>query len=160
MEPIVAGAAVVVAAVGGLVAGFVARGLWASQTVRAAQDKAGRIIAEARTQQKDLILEAKDEKLRLGREAEEEARAKRAELGGLERRLLSRDEQLDQRADLLEEKARKINDREREVEKQRDDLSRLNQERVFFDPRQQARVISPRKPGSLTHAAVFLQDGA
>jgi ribonuclease Y len=123
-------ATIIVVAVVGVAVGFVARGLLASQTLKSAQDKAARIVAEARTQQKDLILEAKDEKLRLGREAEEEARAKRGELQGLERRLLNRDEQLDQRADLLEEKARKINDREREVEHARDELGRLNQERI------------------------------
>ncbi len=130
MEPIVvAGAAIIAAAVGAAV-GFVARGILASQTIKSAQDKAARIVAEARTQQKDMILEAKDEKLRLGREAEQEARAKRSELQNLERRLLSRDEQLDQRADLLEEKSRKINDRERDLEHERDELARLNAERV------------------------------
>jgi ribonuclease Y len=126
---VVAGAAVIAAAVG-VAAGFVARGIWATQTLKSAQDKAARIVAEARTQQKELILEAKDEKLRLQREAEEEARAKRSELQNLERRLLSRDEQLDQRADLLEEKSRKINDRERDLEHEREELGRLSQERV------------------------------
>jgi ribonuclease Y len=130
MDPIVALVAVLVAGVVGAAVGFVARGALSNQTLKAAQDKAARIVAEARTQQKDMILEAKDEKLRLQREAEEEARAKRTELQGLERRLLARDEQLDQRADLLEEKSRKISDREREVEVQRDELGRLNQERV------------------------------
>jgi ribonuclease Y len=129
MELAVAAAAVV-AAVVGIAVGFVARGMWSSQTVKSAQDKAGRIVAEARTQQKDMILEAKDEKLRLQREAEEEARAKRTELQNLERRLLARDEQLDQRADLLEEKSRKINDRERDLEKERDELARLTQEQI------------------------------
>ena len=126
---VVAGAAVIAAAVG-VAAGFIARGVWASQTVKSAQDKAARIVAEARTQQKDLILEAKDEKLRLQREAEDEARAKRGELQGLERRLLSRDDQLDKRADLLEEKNNKINERERDLEHERDALVRLTQERV------------------------------
>ena len=130
MEPIVvAGAAVIAAAVGAAV-GFAARGILASQTIKSAQDKAARIVAEARTQQKDMILEAKDEKLRLGREAEQEARTKRGELQNLERRLLSRDEQLDQRADMLEEKSRKINDRERDLEHERDELGRLSAERV------------------------------
>jgi ribonuclease Y len=130
MEPfVVAGAAVVAAAVG-VIVGFFARGIWATQTVKAAQEKAGRIVAEARAQQKDMILEAKDEKLRLQREAEEEARAKRAELAVLERRLLTRDEQLDQRADLLEQKGQKIVDRERDIERQREELGRLNQERI------------------------------
>ena len=129
MDVVAVGAALV-AAVIGVVVGLFARGMWASQTLKSAQDKAARIVAEARAQQKDMILEAKDEKLRGQREAEEEARQKRAELGNLERRLLSRDEQLDQRADLLEEKSRKINDREREIEHQREDLGRLGQERI------------------------------
>jgi ribonuclease Y len=129
MEPIVVVAALV-AAVIGVAVGFVARGVLASQTIKAAQDKAARIVAEARAQQKDMILEAKDEKLRQQREAEDEARQKRTELQNLERRLLSRDEQLDQRADLLEEKSRKINDRERDLEKERESLTRLNQERI------------------------------
>ena len=130
MEWVAVAVTALIAVVVGIAVGFLVRGVWASQTVKAAQDKAGRIVAEARAQQKDLILEAKDEKLRLQREAEEEARAKRSEFQGLERRLLNRDEQLDQRADLLEEKARKINDRDREVEHQREELGRLNQERV------------------------------
>ena len=129
MEPIVLIAAVV-AAVIGVAVGFVVRGVVASQTIKAAQDKAARIVAEARTQQKDMILEAKDEKLRQQREAEEEARQRRTELQNLERRLLSRDEQLDQRADMLEEKSRKINDRERDLEHERESLAKLNQERV------------------------------
>lgn len=130
MEWVAVAAIAAIVGVLGVAVGFVVRGVVADQTVKAAQDKAGRIVAEARAQQKDMILEAKDEKLRLQREAEEEARAKRSELQGLERRLLARDEQLDQRADLLEEKARKIGDREREVEHQRDELGRLSQQRV------------------------------
>jgi ribonuclease Y len=130
MDLILAVAIAVVGVVVGVAVGFIARGTLSNQTLKAAQDKAARIVAEARAQQKDMILEAKDEKLRLQREAEDEARIKRTELQNLERRLLARDEQLDQRADLLEEKSRKITDREREVEHQRDELGRLNLERV------------------------------
>jgi ribonuclease Y len=130
MDPIVAIVAILAAGVVGVVVGFVIRGVLANQSIKSAQDKAARIVAEARAQQKDMILEAKDEKLRLQREAEDEARQKRGELNNLERRLLSRDEQLDQRADMLEEKSRKINDREREIERQRDELGKLNQERI------------------------------
>jgi ribonuclease Y len=120
----------VVALAVGIAVGFVARNVLASQAMRAAQDKAARIIAEARTQQKDLILEAKEDKIRLLREAEDEARSRRTELATLERRLLQRDEQLDQRTDMLEQRDRKLLDREREVERQREDLTRLHQERL------------------------------
>ena len=130
MEYVLAVAAALVAGAVGVAVGFVARGTLSSQTLKSTQDKAARIVAEARTQQKDMILEAKDEKLRLQREAEDEARTKRTELQNLERRLLTRDEQLDQRADMLEEKGQKIVDRERDVERQRGELERLNQDRV------------------------------
>jgi ribonuclease Y len=129
MDFIVA-AVVAVALVAGVVVGFVARGLLANQAIQNAQEKAGRIVAEARTQQKELILTAKDEKLRLQREAEDEARAKRAELSGLESRLLARDEQLDMRADMLEQRDRKLLDREREFETSRQDLARAQQDHV------------------------------
>ena len=129
-NPVVVAVALVVAIVGGLVVGFVARGLVAAQAVRGAQEKAGRIVAEARTQQKDLILEAKDEKLRFQREAEDEARAKRAELSALERRLLTRDEQLDQRTDMQEQRDRKLLEKERDLDHLREGLAASREEQI------------------------------
>lgn len=120
-----------VAATVGVGLGFIlASRVWAPRAIRTAQAEAARIIAEARERQKDLILEAKDEKLRLAQEAEEEARAKRAELNALERRLLARDAQLDERADLLEERHRKLLDRERELDQAREEVARLHAARV------------------------------
>ena len=114
----------------GMAVGFVARSRWANQSVKVAQEKAARIVADARTQQKDLILEAKEDKIRLLREAEEEARSRRSELAAIERRLTARDEQLDQRTDMLEQRDRKLLERELDLERQREDLGRLNAERV------------------------------
>jgi ribonuclease Y len=130
MDIALVAALVVVAAFVGIGVGFFARGQLANQAIKSAQDKAGRIVAEARTQQKDLILEAKDEKLRLQREAEEEARAKRAELATLESRLLQRDEQLDTRSDMIEQRDRKILERELEVERARQELGEAQARQV------------------------------
>src|SRR4029079_13826324 len=127
---VIAVADVLLSIAGGLVVGFLARGVVAAQSVKAAQDKAGRIVAEARAQQKERILQAKDEQVRLQRELDEEGRAKRADLGNLERRLLQRDEQLDQRADMLEERSRKLLTREQELDTQREGLVRAQQEQV------------------------------
>jgi ribonuclease Y len=115
----------------GAVLGFLARSRWANQSVKVAQEKAGRIVADARTQQKDLILEAKEDKIRLLREAEEEARSRRTELASQERRLVARDEQLDQRSDMLEQRDRKLLEREIELDRTREDLGKLNNERVL-----------------------------
>ena len=130
MEPLALIAVAVIAAIGGAVVGMLARGYWASQSMKAAQAEARRIEAEARARQKELILEAKDEKLRLQREAEDEARARRTELSTLERRLLQRDEQLDQRTDMLEQRDRKLLDRERELEVAREGVAKAHQEQV------------------------------
>ena len=130
MDPALVATSVVAALVVGAFIGFLARGQIANQAIKNAQEKAGRIVAEARAAQKELILEAKDEKLRLQREAEDEARAKRAELATLETRLLARDDQLDQRADMLEQRDRKLLDREREFEQFRQELARAQQEHV------------------------------
>ncbi len=129
-ETVVLVALVAVAVAGGLVLGFLARGLWAAQSIKAAQERAARIVAEARTQQKELIIQAKDEQVRLQRETEEEARAKRADLASLERRLLQRDEQLDQRTDMLEERNRKLLGKEQELEARRDELASARQDQI------------------------------
>jgi ribonuclease Y len=129
-DSVVLAVAVVITAVAGFGLGFVARSIWASQTIRAAQDKAARIVAEARAQQKELILQAKDEQVKLAREAEEDARTRRGELSALEKRLLQRDEQLDQRTDMLEERDRKLIARERELDQAKEDLARARAEQI------------------------------
>ncbi len=130
MEPVVVAAVSLLALAGGAVLGFVGRGVIAGRSIKEAEEKAALIVEKARSQQKDLILEAKEEKIRLQREAEDEARAKRTELGNLERRLLQRDEQLDQRTDMLEGRDRKLMDREREIDRSREEVARAHQEQV------------------------------
>ncbi|MBA2702049.1 MAG: DUF3552 domain-containing protein [Chloroflexi bacterium] len=130
MDTPVVVAVALVAAVGGVVLGAFLRSMWASQGMKTARSEARRIEAEARARQKELILEAKDEKLRLGREAEDEARARRNELAGQERRLVQRDEQLDQRSEMLEQRDRKLLERERDLDKAREELARATQDQV------------------------------
>lgn len=129
-DPVVLAVVAVIAIVVGFGIGFVARSVLASQTIRSAQDKAGRIVAEARAQQKDLILQAKDEQARLARQAEDDARTRRTELSALEKRLLQRDEQLDQRTDMLEERDRKLISRERELDLAKEELARARNEQI------------------------------
>jgi ribonuclease Y len=131
MDPVLVAVVAIAATVVGVVLGFVVRSTFASRAMKEADEKAALIIEKARSQQKDLILEAKEEKIRLQREAEDEARAKRNELSNLERRVLQRDEQLDQRADMLEGRDRKLIDRERELERAREELNKAHQEQVI-----------------------------
>jgi ribonuclease Y len=130
MESVYLALGIVIALGAGLVLGYVVRGYWGSQAVKHAQEKSGRIIAEAQARQKDIILQGKEEQVRMQREAEEEARAKRAEISSLENRLIQRDAQLDERSELLEARDRKLLDRERELDVHREELSRAKLEQV------------------------------
>ena len=130
MDPVLVAVVAIAATAVGVVLGFVVRSTFASRAMKEADEKAALIIEKARSQQKDLILEAKEEKIRLQREAEDEARAKRSELSNLERRVLQRDEQLDQRADMLEGRDRKLIDRERELDRAREEVAHAHQEEV------------------------------
>src|ERR1039457_3890057 len=130
MDPVLVAGVATAARVFGVLLELLARSRFASRAMKDADEKAALIIEKARSQQKDLILEAKEEKIRLQRVAEDEARAKRNELSNLERRVLQRDDQLDQRADMLEGRDRKLIDRERELDRAREELAKAHQDQV------------------------------
>jgi ribonuclease Y len=101
-----------VAAIVGVIIGFVARRVVAANAVRHAEQYAQRIIAEARGKQKEIVLEGKDEALHLRRAAEEEAREQRTTLQRTERRLLDREEALDRKVAAHEEREEVLRQRQ------------------------------------------------
>ena len=127
MEYVLVGAAALV--VGALV-GFVARSTWSSQAMKHARENADRLTAEAATRQKELIVEAKEEKIRLLREAEDEVRAKRQEMTNLDVVCSPATSSSTSAPTTSRSENRKLVERERELDHQRDELSRLNQERI------------------------------
>ena len=102
-----------VAAVIGVLLGFMARRFIAANAVKHAEGYAQRLEAEARAKQKEIVLEGKDEALHLRRAAEEEAREQRATHQRNERRLLDREEALDRKTAALEEQAVALSGRAR-----------------------------------------------
>jgi ribonuclease Y len=71
---------------------------------------------EAEARQKDILLAAKDEALRIRTEAEAESRERRAEVQRQERRLQQKEEQLDSKLDQLEQRERQLHTRERQID--------------------------------------------
>jgi len=69
-EPVIMAVVILVVAAGGLLVGFLGRGIVANQAIKAANEKSERIVAEARAQQKDLILQAKEEQVKIQREVD------------------------------------------------------------------------------------------
>ena len=114
----------------GVLIGYVARRVVAGNAVRHAEAYAERLVAEARQKQKEIVLEGKDESLKLQRAAEEEARDKRADLQRQERLLLDRSESLDRKLEALERREATHEERQREVEAERARLTELQQQQL------------------------------
>lgn len=98
----------------------------ASET--AARANAERLLAEARAKQKEIILEAKDEALKVAKTAETENRERRAELQRYESRLDKKDEQLDQKLAQVEERDRRLGLKEKELDGEREKIAQLQDE--------------------------------
>ena len=94
-------------------------------TARATAD---RLLAEARTKQKDIILEAKDEAIKVAKSAEAENRERRAELQRYESRLDKKDEQVDAQVAELAGRERKLTEKESALDAERTKIEQLQEE--------------------------------
>jgi ribonuclease Y len=98
----------------------------ASETT--ARANADRLLAEARARQNQIILEAKDEALKVAKTAELENRERRAELQRYESRLDKKDEQLDQKIAQVDERDRRLGQKEQELDGERGKIAQLQDE--------------------------------
>jgi len=127
-DPLVVG---LVALVGGLVGFAVAllvRRSLALGSETAARANGERLVAEARAKQKEILLEAKDEAITLAKTSETENRERRAELQRYETRLDKKDEQLDQKLAAVDQRERRMVEKELELEAEREKVGALQAE--------------------------------
>lgn len=114
------------------------------QRLKAAQKAAEKIIAEAQARHKEILIEAKEEALRIKSAAEAEIRERRQELQRLERRLSHREENLDRRQEALEKRESSLAAKEKEIDRlfsEAEDLKRkqlLELESISTMTREQA----------------------
>lgn len=118
------------------VGGYIFRRYGAEKKVQSAEDKVKLILEEADKQveakKKEASLEAKDLLYKTRIEFEKESKARRQELLNIERRLVSREENLDRKVDLLEKKEQDLSNKsktlgtkEQENQDKEDELKRL-----------------------------------
>jgi len=96
----------------------------------AAEAEAQHILAEAETRQKVLLLEAKEEAIRLRAQADAELKDRRAEVTRQERRMVQRDESLDRKSEAFERREGALHERESELEQARAQIEQLRLQRV------------------------------
>ena len=112
----------------GIGIGYAVYMILAQQRVRSAEATAQKLVLEAQAKEKEILLEAKDEALRLRTAVETENRERRTEQQRLEKRLLQKEENIDRRNESLERKERQLTQKEQKLDDLRDDIEGLRQQ--------------------------------
>ena len=112
---------VIIAALVGAAAGYVARRRTAEAQIGSAEDEAKRIVEEAEkkaeTKQKEAMLEAKEEIQRQRQEFERDSKERRSEIQRLERRTIQKEENLDRKLESIEKKEEGLARKEARIDK-------------------------------------------
>lgn len=112
------------------VLGYLLKQYRSEAELKSAHANAARILEEAKTRQKEILLEAKDEAIKLRAAAEAENRERRAELARQERRLQQREEVLDHKMEAIERRERALATKEQEIQQIRAELENLKKQQL------------------------------
>ena len=124
--------AVVVGLVGvfiGVIGGAYLQQRITQQRITASERSAARILSEADRRQKEILIEAKEEAIRIRNQAESELRERRSEVQRLERRFIQKEESLDRKLETLEQRQRNLANKERELDEAKGNLLTVEEQR-------------------------------
>ncbi|MBI2866158.1 MAG: ribonuclease Y, partial [Chloroflexi bacterium] len=118
--------AIALAALGiGAAITFALQYLLLSKQRQQARTEVSRLLEEARTQQKEILLQAKEEAITLKQAGEVELRQRRGDLQRVERRLAQKEENLDRKLEALDRRSRSLEQREKEIAQLRAQVEEL-----------------------------------
>ena len=99
-----------------LLVGYFTRQLLANQQIRNAQNEAKKLLESAQVKYEQMVLDAKEEAVKVRAAAEADSRERRYELQRLERRSSQREERLERKLEALERRERSLIGREKEID--------------------------------------------
>ncbi len=114
----------------GLLLGIALQSRREKTRLESADADAARIVNEAQTKEKELLLEAKEGALRIRDQAETEARERRQEVLRLEQRVLQKEENLERKTEQVERRDRALTEREQQLGDAREKLDDLQSQKV------------------------------
>ena len=104
------------------------------QKIGSAEEKAREIIDEAvktaETKKRETLLEVKEETIKSKNDLDKEIRERRAEIQRNERRIVQKEENLDKKLESIEKREAGFIAREEELNRQKAEIAKLNEERV------------------------------
>ncbi len=120
-------AAIFAGAAAGVV-GFYLRGMLTAGATRASQDAAEQQVRRAEARSKEILLEAKEEALRIKSSSEDDLRKQRLELQRLETRVETREENLTRRSEVLNKQEAENRQFQGKIEAERNELKELREQ--------------------------------
>ena len=113
-----------------LLVGYFARQLLANQQIRNAQNEAKKLLESAQTKYEQLILDAKEEAVKVRAAAEADSRERRYELQRLERRSSQREERLERKLEALDRREHSLVGREKEIDAVREQVEEVKTQQL------------------------------
>jgi ribonuclease Y len=108
-----------VAILSGAVVGYILKQLFSAKKIKASESLAARIVEEAKkeseTIKKEVMLQAKENLLKMKADFDRETKDRKNDLDSLEKRIRSKEENMDKRIDLLAQKEISIDGREKSI---------------------------------------------
>jgi ribonuclease Y len=129
-NPLITVIASLIVGVIAFVAGYFFKQYLVGARLKSAQSEAERILVEAEAQKKELLLQARDEGMRLRDEIEAEMQRKRLDVRRQEERLQKRQEQLDHRFESIENRERASNKRQSALDRRAVEVEKLYEQQM------------------------------
>lgn len=120
----------IVIAIAALAAGYWWRKQRALTEINSAESRAEKVLAETRTKEKTLILEAQDKALKILEQAKNEAAARHKEVTDLQSRLENRENLFSQKLLELQDKQQALYEKVTQVEEAKEKIARIRDEQV------------------------------
>jgi ribonuclease Y len=119
-----------IAAIIGLIGGYLFRKFWSKQSVNSAESKAEKILANAKNKEKEILITAKDKAIAIIDDAKKEEVERRKEMQHLQSRLEKREEVFDQKILEIENRQQRIRDKETQLQQKQEEISKIKEEQV------------------------------
>jgi ribonuclease Y len=115
---------------GGMVTGYYARKVWAARKIDSIESKLETAIAETKTRQKEILLEAQDKALKIVDEAKREDSQRREELRHVQSRLEKRESIFDQKFVDLEKNQKRIAEKASHIDSIRKEIEGIKEQQM------------------------------
>ncbi|MBI4321748.1 MAG: ribonuclease Y [Chloroflexi bacterium] len=110
--------------------GYFFRDYRAREEMKGAERTAEQILADAKTKQREVLLEARDAALKIRAAAEVEVRDRRSDMQRQERRLQQKDENLDRKVEAVERRERGASQKEKELENAHGEIEQIKRDQL------------------------------